>query len=281
MHDTTNRTRIKTSSIGNALGRVFWMLFTCIAALGVMQGNGRTQVLYVCQAGNPTVSEYSATTGALINANFITGLYCDGLLASGNNLFVSGEFSNYIAEYNLSTGAPISAAFIGPLSNPAGLAVTGNDFFVANMGNGTIGKYNATTGAPIQPSLVTGLRTPWGTVLPANNTLLATSYDVIGKYKASTGAAINANFITGVQDAIGLVLSGADLFVANANANTVAKYKASTGAAINVQFISADTLQEPSGLAISGNPDNGFLCWQREEWQEGNIGFDGIELIGG
>ena len=28
------------------------------------------------------------------------------------------------------------------------------------------------------------------------------------------------------------------------------------------------------------NPNNGFLCWQREERKEGGSGFDGIELIG-
>jgi hypothetical protein len=38
-----------------------------------MPSNARAQ-LYVAQAGNNTVGEYDATTGAAINANFITGL---------------------------------------------------------------------------------------------------------------------------------------------------------------------------------------------------------------
>jgi|SRR6516164_6742534 hypothetical protein len=43
--------------------------------------------------------------------------------------------------------------------------------------------------------------------------------------------------------------------------------------------------QAPQGQAASShylNPDNGFLlCWQRVEREAGDIGFDGIELIGG
>jgi hypothetical protein len=42
------------------------------------------------------------------------------------------------------------------------------------------------------------------------------------------------------------------------------------------------TRVEPNeNLSFLPNPDNGFLCWQREERREGGSGFDGIELIGG
>jgi hypothetical protein len=46
-------------------------------ALYVAYGNG----------GGSTVGKYDATTGALINANFITGAGGDFLAISGNNLF--------------------------------------------------------------------------------------------------------------------------------------------------------------------------------------------------
>jgi hypothetical protein len=45
-----------------------------IAALWAMPGNARAQVLYVSQGSPGIVGEYDATTGAAINANFITGL---------------------------------------------------------------------------------------------------------------------------------------------------------------------------------------------------------------
>ena len=34
-------------------------------------------------------------------------------------------------------------------------------------------------------------------------------------------------------------------------------------------------------LRALSNPDNGFLCWQREERRKGSRGFDGVELISG
>jgi hypothetical protein len=48
-----------------------------------------------CGSGNGTVGEYNATTGALINANLITGLHYPYELAlSGNILFVTNTGSS-------------------------------------------------------------------------------------------------------------------------------------------------------------------------------------------
>jgi hypothetical protein len=45
--------------------------------------------LFVADRNTGTVGEYNATTGATINANFITGLSTPlGIAVSGNNLFV-------------------------------------------------------------------------------------------------------------------------------------------------------------------------------------------------
>ena len=47
---------------------------------------------------NGTVGEYNATTGAAINANFITGLdYPYGLALSGNKLLVTNTRSNEVS----------------------------------------------------------------------------------------------------------------------------------------------------------------------------------------
>jgi hypothetical protein len=67
-------------------------------------------------AGNGAVREYDATTGATVNANFITGLTGpEGLGLDGNNhLFVTNSnFGvNTVGEYDATTGATINAAFI-------------------------------------------------------------------------------------------------------------------------------------------------------------------------
>jgi WD40 repeat protein len=164
-----------------------------------------------------TVGEYNATTGATINANFITGLSdALGLALSGDGtaLFVTNPGNNTVGEYNATTGAAINANFITGLSNSSGLALSddplglalsgdGTALFVANTGNNTVGKYNATTGAAINAKFITGLSAPWGIALSGNNLFIANSGSTIGnntvsEYNAITGAAINANFITGL-----------------------------------------------------------------------------------
>ena len=77
-----------------------------IAALWAMPRSARAQLYVTQQTGvGSTVGEYNATTGAAINANFITGLDDPyGLALSGNNLFVACQFSNTVGEYNATTG---------------------------------------------------------------------------------------------------------------------------------------------------------------------------------
>jgi hypothetical protein len=171
-------------------------------------------MLYVAQANN-TVGKYNATTGAVINAYFITGLNDApmALAVSGNNLFVAsgGYGTGTVAEYDATTGAAINANFITGLGSSFGLAVSGNKLFVASWGNSMVGVYDATT-----------------------------------------GAAIHANFITGLANAYGLALSGNKLFVANTNGAMVGEYDATTGAVINANFITE--LNAPSALLVAPTP---------------------------
>jgi hypothetical protein len=69
------------------------------------------------------VSEYDATTEAIINANFITGLNSPfEVLVSGDDLFVTCVNAT-VAEYNAKTGAVINGNFISGLNSPFGVAV--------------------------------------------------------------------------------------------------------------------------------------------------------------
>jgi hypothetical protein len=86
--------------------------------------------LFVAEAGSANkVAEYDATTGALINASFITGLNApEGLAVDGSNLYVvnygnGGMGTGSIGVYNVATGAAINAAFITGLSGPLGLTI--------------------------------------------------------------------------------------------------------------------------------------------------------------
>ena len=76
-------------------------------------------------SGAGVVSEYDASTGKVINANFITGLDGpDGLAVLGNTLFVANQGIGTVGKYDAKTGAAISPNFITGLTFPTGLAVT-------------------------------------------------------------------------------------------------------------------------------------------------------------
>jgi hypothetical protein len=79
--------------------------------------------LFVSSYYNNTVSEYNASTGAVINPSFITGLSDpQGLSLSFNNLYVA-NYNGTIGEYNVITGAAINASLITGLSGAIGVLV--------------------------------------------------------------------------------------------------------------------------------------------------------------
>jgi len=139
------------------------------------------------KAGQGSVAEYDATTGALLNANFITGLSVpEGLTIVGNNLYVVNNANDTmqpntngsIGEYNATTGAPINASLVTGLTQPVATAVAGNDLYVTSNPDvpgqpgfpnyaGLVGEYNASTGATINASLITGFQDPQGIVFMA------------------------------------------------------------------------------------------------------------------
>lgn len=114
--------------------------------------------LYVVNVNSNTVGTYNATTGAVINAAFISsGLNGPRNAAVVNgNLFVTNTPAGTVSEYNATTGAVINDSFLSGLNGPFGIAAYGNDLFVSNVGTGVVGEYDATTGAVINSSFETG-----------------------------------------------------------------------------------------------------------------------------
>ena len=201
------------TSNGRPRFRVLCTLLLGIAALWALPSIARAQ-LFVNLSRSPvgSVGEYDATTGATINASFITGLNTPilGLAISGHHLFVVHN-STTVGEYDATTGAAINAGFITGLNGPLGLAVSGNTLFVTD--NGTVGEYNATTGAAINPRFITGLDEPDGLTV-SGSTLFVSSFGsglaepsgTVGEYDVTTGTAVNASFITGLNGPTGLAV---------------------------------------------------------------------------
>jgi hypothetical protein len=90
----------------------------------------------------------------------------NGIVVSGNNVFVASYGNGTIGEYTTS-GATVNASLISGLNHPNGIAIIGNDLFEVNYGVGTVGEYT-TSGATINPSLISGLSSSaWGIAVEA------------------------------------------------------------------------------------------------------------------
>jgi hypothetical protein len=79
--------------------------------------------LFVANDTTDTVGECNASTGAAINAKFITGPNPVGLALSGKTLFVAFANTDTVGEYNVGTGAAINAKFITDTQDGETLAV--------------------------------------------------------------------------------------------------------------------------------------------------------------
>jgi hypothetical protein len=234
-----------------------------MAFSGDIKNLGHT--IFLLQNGtssNPSVSQYS-TTGAVINMNFVNGLYYDfGIAVVGNKLFVSYLIDQEnsppaaVAEFNATTGALINATLIetGANSTIGAMTTSGDTLFFAYeyaiKGGGTlngVGAYNAKTGA-LNSTFIT-LSTyyiPAALTVSKNHLYVGYAIDqpgyqgTVGEYDATTGAAINATLITGYSYApSGLAVSGNHLLVAEGSG--VIEFNATTGAVINDNFINFNT----------------------------------------
>jgi YVTN family beta-propeller protein len=226
------------------------------AVLTVVTVSGQTAQIYVVNQGSLSVGEYSAPTGAAINASLVSGLgsHPTVLALSGGMLFVADSVSNTIAIYDAVTGAAINTSFVTGLNSPNGIALAGSYLFARSTST-SLGQYNVTTGAAVSTSFVTGLSNPMGIAVSGNKLFVANyGSNTIGVYDATTGAVINASFVTGLSTPLAIAVSGNSLFIANyssASSGSIGVYDATTGAAINASLMTG--LTAPRGIAVSGN----------------------------
>ena len=243
--------KISISFNKRLLIRALYLLSIAGAALLAMPTRAGAQ-LYVSQVQAGIVSEYNASTGALIKADFITGLSTpNALLLSGSDLLVANEAGS-VGKYNASTGAAINQSFItGTNFEPIGLALSGTDLFVANISNDTVGKYNASTGAVIKVPFITKLPATSSIGLGVFGTTILfvaeEGQSKLDKYVISTGAAKVALTLKN-PNPYGVAVLGSDLFVTSLSAGTISEYNVKTGAVIKASFITG--LNFPTQIAI-------------------------------
>jgi hypothetical protein len=249
--------------------RLSSVIFVVAMALAIPS---RAQEIYVAQETAGEVSTYSAFSGALFNAEFISGIPVPrGLTLSGGNLYVSGH---NVAQYNIANGTTINSTLITGVQESQQVAVGTNNLYVTNTAvSGGVEEYTL-TGTPVATPLIAvnganGNGT-WGVALSGNDLFVAITGPIVNghweagagsvaEYNATTGALIDASFITGLNVPETLQIVGSNLYVTN-NADTtignntlgsIGVYDLTTGDPINAALVTG--LNQPAGIAIYGN----------------------------
>jgi hypothetical protein len=210
--------------------------------------------LYVGQSGS--IGEYDASTGAAINADFITGSNVASAHLTLSNGLLYGSTGFNVNVYDFATGAVVHNNFIagGPIIQ--GVAVSGNTLFAANQVNNSVGAYDPSTGATINVNFLGAVPQPLGLTLSGNTLYVTDTYPGagVGTYNATTGAAINPAFISSSSGHLavprGMAIVGNDLYVVSSNVG-VGVFNATTGAVINASLVTG--LSDAQDVAVAGN----------------------------
>ncbi len=82
----------------------FLLLLLALVAPAFVAQRANGQVILVTNNYTGTIGEYNATTGATYNTAFISGANGpQGIVASGNALYITTTGNGRVAEYNLNT----------------------------------------------------------------------------------------------------------------------------------------------------------------------------------
>jgi hypothetical protein len=235
-------------------------LFAILLA-GLSVSAARADLIYVTNAGNGMIGEYT-TAGAAVNPALLTGLSSPyGIAVLGSSLFVAEQGSGKVDEYDATTLKLLAS--VSGLSSPAGVAVLGSSLFVAEQGSGKVDEYDATTLKLL--ASVSGLSSPAGVAVLGSSLFVVNSGNgTIDEYDATTLKLVKAGRVTGLGGGpYGIAVLGADLFVVNNGSGTIGEYDAATGAAVNPALITGLSsprflatapvvIPEPSTLALLG-----------------------------
>jgi WD40 repeat protein len=231
------------------LSRLLFAVLTTCAAFLALPERAHAQ-LYVGDQATGIISEYNATTGEVINANFIAGLSSPYALAlSGDYLFVANSTGS-VGLYDAKTGAAINPSYItGTNFSPTGLALSGQDLFVANPAANEVWEYNA-RGAEIHAFVeATGdLIAELGFFSKSVYFLSAYSISQVNEIETKTGVVLGT---INVSSPYGIAFLGNTLFVGLLESGTIAEYDAETLELINASFITG--LNEPFQIALLGD----------------------------
>jgi len=204
---------------------------------GCLTGN-----FYVLDDNLGIVKQYDST-GALLDANFITGLISPTSMAfdSAGNLYIP-EFNLGIVKQYDSTGALLDANFITGSGLSFSIAIDSAGNIYVSTGT-TVRKYDS-TGALLDANFATGLSLAISIALDSAGNLYVADF-ILGTVRQydSTGALLDANFITGLPLPLSIAFDSAGNIYVSENFFIQIRQYDSTGALLDANFITTLSIQ--------------------------------------
>jgi len=179
-------------------------LITGVKSIGLAVDGAET--LFAPTYNSPRVGAYSATTGATIDENLITGLRSGsyGIAHDGlGHLYVAT--GAVIGEYN-TDGSVVNPNLIA-LENPSySIAFSGGKVYVTTFSSNNVFAFDATTGAVASDFETITMPAPTGIAICDGYLFIASnSTGRVAKYNMD-GSLVNASLISGLSSPVGIVV---------------------------------------------------------------------------
>ena len=220
--------------------------------------------IYVANSPAGAISEYDATTGALIKDSLVIGLgHTRAMVYYSGALYVINDRRRAVEKYDAKTGDEINAQLVTGLDMPTALAVSGRDLYVASfdgMDTDMIGKYNAVTGAVVLFKLIPRVNFTSGLAVDGDQLFVGRSFDphgsglvIMDKYDAITGRMLKESFIPEMADPAVMAQSGNSIWVSH-GVGVITKHDCNTGRnSFGMRLPLISGLHHTSSIAVSGD----------------------------
>jgi streptogramin lyase len=149
-----------------------------------------------------------------------------GIAGNGTDLWVANLSSNSVAEISCGTGSSIRSINSGSLNSPVAVAVGGTKVWVASQAHQT---------------------DAIGNIIP--NSSFVTAY---GTSNGSLEESINGTNVNDLNGSSGISVSGGNVWITNANGNSVTELDATTGNVVRDVEGGAGGFKWPMGIASTG-----------------------------
>ncbi len=222
---------------------------------------GASTPVVVSLAGSPV------SAGQLPLANFRGPT---GIATCGSRVWVTNATGNSVTEFTASNGGyarTISDGSTSP-SEPMGIASDGTDLWVANLSSDSVAEFDCGTGQLTRTIYVGDLNSPVAVAVGAGKVWIASQAhrdDVAGNvitntssvtsYSARSGALDHSVLGTSTNDlngSSGVAVASGNVWVTNANGNSVTELNATNGRVVRVIDARAGSFNWPMGVTSTG-----------------------------